>query len=32
MLPVVPAFGDFVPTGAEGLYQELIKASREGHA
>jgi Raf kinase inhibitor-like YbhB/YbcL family protein len=30
-LPVVPTFGDFVPPGPEGLYQELIEASREGH-
>jgi len=27
----VPAFGDFVPAGPEGFYQELISASREGH-
>lgn len=31
MLPVVPTFGDFVPAGPEGFYQELIAASREGH-
>lgn len=30
-LPVVPTFGDFVPAGPEGLYQELIEASRAGH-
>jgi Raf kinase inhibitor-like YbhB/YbcL family protein len=30
-LPVVRTFGDFVPAGPEGLYQELITASREGH-
>ena len=30
-LPVVPTFGDFVPGGAEGLYQELIEAGRRGH-
>ena len=31
ILPVVPAFGDFVPTGPEGLYQELIAAGQHGH-
>ena len=31
MLPVVPTFGDFVPAGPEGFYQELIAASRAGH-
>ena len=30
-LPVVATFGDFVPAGPEGFYQELIQASREGH-
>ena len=30
-LPVVHTFGDFVPAGPEGLYQELIEASRHGH-
>jgi Raf kinase inhibitor-like YbhB/YbcL family protein len=30
-LPVVPTFGDFVPAGPEGFYQELIAASRQGH-
>ncbi len=30
-LPVVPTFGDFLPAGPEGLYQELIEASRHGH-
>jgi Raf kinase inhibitor-like YbhB/YbcL family protein len=30
-LPVVQTFGDFVPGGPEGLYQELIEASRRGH-
>jgi Raf kinase inhibitor-like YbhB/YbcL family protein len=30
-LPVVPTFGDFVPAGPQGLYQELIEASRQGH-
>jgi len=31
-LPVVPTFGSyFVPAGPEGLYHELIEASREGH-
>jgi Raf kinase inhibitor-like YbhB/YbcL family protein len=30
-LPVVPTFGDFVPAGPQGLYQELIEASRHGH-
>lgn len=30
MLPVVPAFGDFIPAGPEGFYQELIVASRDG--
>jgi len=30
-LPVVPTFGDFVPAGPEGFYQELIEASRQGH-
>jgi Raf kinase inhibitor-like YbhB/YbcL family protein len=30
-LPVVKTFGDFVPAGPEGLYQELIDASRRGH-
>jgi hypothetical protein len=28
---VVHTFGDFVPAGPEGLYQELIEASRHGH-
>jgi Raf kinase inhibitor-like YbhB/YbcL family protein len=27
----VPAFGDFVPPGPEGLYHELLSAAREGH-
>ncbi|MBV8574531.1 MAG: YbhB/YbcL family Raf kinase inhibitor-like protein, partial [Acetobacteraceae bacterium] len=27
----VPAFGDFQPPGPEGVYQELINASRGGH-
>lgn len=31
MLPVVQTFGDFVPAGPEGFYQELISASRHGH-
>jgi Raf kinase inhibitor-like YbhB/YbcL family protein len=30
-LPIVPTFGAFVPSGPEGLYQELIAASRDGH-
>lgn len=30
-LPIVPTFGDFTPAGAEGLYHELIEASRDGH-
>jgi Raf kinase inhibitor-like YbhB/YbcL family protein len=30
-LPVVATFGDFVPAGPEGLYQELIEAGRQGH-
>jgi len=30
-LPVVPVFGEFVPSGPQGLYQELIQASRQGH-
>jgi Raf kinase inhibitor-like YbhB/YbcL family protein len=30
-LRVVPAFGDFVPAGPEGLYQELLNAARGGH-
>jgi len=30
-LPVVQTFGDFVPAGPEGLYQELIEASLGGH-
>jgi Raf kinase inhibitor-like YbhB/YbcL family protein len=30
-LPIVPTFGDFTPAGPEGLYQELIEASRGGH-
>ena len=30
-LPTVPTFGDFTPAGPEGLYHELIEASREGH-
>lgn len=30
-LPIVPTFGDFTPAGPEGLYQELIEASRDGH-
>ena len=31
LLPVLASFGDFVPTGPAGLYQELIEASRHGH-
>ncbi|HVP32880.1 MAG TPA: YbhB/YbcL family Raf kinase inhibitor-like protein [Steroidobacteraceae bacterium] len=31
MLPVVPAFGEFVPAGPEGFYQELLKAGLKGH-
>lgn len=31
MLPVVQTFGDFVPAGPEGFYQELLSASRHGH-
>jgi Raf kinase inhibitor-like YbhB/YbcL family protein len=31
LLPIVPTFGDFTPAGPEGLYQELIEASRDGH-
>jgi Raf kinase inhibitor-like YbhB/YbcL family protein len=30
-LPIVPTFGDFVPAGPEGLYHELIEASRSDH-
>jgi Raf kinase inhibitor-like YbhB/YbcL family protein len=30
-LPIVPTFGDFVPALPEGLYLELIEASRAGH-
>jgi Raf kinase inhibitor-like YbhB/YbcL family protein len=30
-LPIVPTFGDFTPAGPEGLYHELIAASRDGH-
>jgi hypothetical protein len=30
-LPIVKTFGDFVPAGPEGLYQELINASRGHH-
>lgn len=30
-LPIVPTFGDFTPAGPEGLYQELLEASRGGH-
>jgi len=30
-LPVVHTFGDFVPAGPEGVYQELMEASRRGH-
>lgn len=30
-LPIVPTFGDFTPAGPQGLYQELIEASRSGH-
>jgi Raf kinase inhibitor-like YbhB/YbcL family protein len=30
-LRVVPTFGDFAPAGPQGLYQELIEASRQGH-
>jgi Raf kinase inhibitor-like YbhB/YbcL family protein len=30
-LPIVPTFGDFTPAGPEGLYHELIEASRGGH-
>jgi phosphatidylethanolamine-binding protein (PEBP) family uncharacterized protein len=30
-LPRVAAFGDFVPTGPEGLYRELIEAGQHGH-
>ncbi len=30
-LPIVKAFGDFVPAGPEGLYQEVIDASRHHH-
>jgi Raf kinase inhibitor-like YbhB/YbcL family protein len=30
-LPIVPTFGQFVPAGPEGLYHELIAASRDGH-
>jgi Raf kinase inhibitor-like YbhB/YbcL family protein len=30
-LRVVPTFGAFVPAGPEGLYQELLTASRAGH-
>jgi Raf kinase inhibitor-like YbhB/YbcL family protein len=31
LLPVVPTFGEFVPAFPEGLYHELIDASRGGH-
>jgi Raf kinase inhibitor-like YbhB/YbcL family protein len=30
-LPIVPTFGDFTPALPEGIYQELIEASRRGH-
>ena len=30
-LPIVKTFGAFVPAGPEGLYQELIEASRQHH-
>jgi Raf kinase inhibitor-like YbhB/YbcL family protein len=30
-LPIVRTFGDFVPAGPEGLYHELIHASRSQH-
>ena len=30
-LPVVASFGDFVPAGPEGLYHELIEATRHAH-
>jgi Raf kinase inhibitor-like YbhB/YbcL family protein len=30
-LPIVKTFGDFVPAGPEGLYHELIDASRSHH-
>ena len=30
-LPIVKEFGDFVPAGPEGLYHELIHASRNQH-
>ena len=30
-LPIVPTFGDFTPAGPEGLYHELLEASRNGH-
>jgi hypothetical protein len=30
-LPIVKTFGDFVPAGLEGVYQELINASRDHH-
>jgi hypothetical protein len=30
-LPIVPTFGDFTPALPEGLYHELIEASRDGH-
>jgi Raf kinase inhibitor-like YbhB/YbcL family protein len=30
-LPIVATFGNFVPAGPEGLYQELIDASLHGH-
>ena len=30
-LPIVPAFGDFVPAGPEGLYHELISVGHHGH-
>jgi Raf kinase inhibitor-like YbhB/YbcL family protein len=30
-LPIVPTFGDFTPAGPEGLYHELLAASRDGH-
>jgi len=31
LLPIVPTFGDFTPAGPEGLYHELLEASRDGH-
>jgi Raf kinase inhibitor-like YbhB/YbcL family protein len=30
-LPTVQSYGDFVPAGPEGLYQELIEAGQHGH-